>query len=928
MRLIRIISGLLFCLSLLGIPTTWAQHGVNEHDWQLLIDDGARLNLADVTSPIYSQQFHPVDLSTLTFPASSRAYWLSTELPASKSEHLLRIFAPDLDFIDYYVLLAGELQLHRASGARLPFSARTIADKDFILPLPAAEQPRRVLLRLQSEHPLRPQISLSPSASAKALRSESLLFGALTGALFMLALYNLVRFRYSRASAALWLSLVHVALLLNALTIMGYLAPCFGAFQPVLIALSDISLLLALLVTLVFIGRFFRGVCPSTSVERMLYLSSAGLALLLCAIGVLTGTYLGELVYWLTGLCSLLITLVALVHWVRGFRPARLVVAGAVLFTTAFLLSLPALLGYMAINSLISTQFLLACAVISGFLFSMAISERQQHLLHLSIHAGQAEAASLAENRAKGEFLAKLSHEIRTPLNGVLGMTELLNSTPLSAKQRDYVQTIHNAGNELLGLLSEILDLSKLESQQMELEEAAIDLHVLLHDCLELYRSKAEQQRVELISYIHPQAPALIQGDPTRLRQVICSLLEQAFQATQEGEIMLVVALEQDPLQLRFAVQYSGNPPDPSTLKLLLSTPEQRRVTLLGELHQGRLGLLIARELIDLMHGQFGIEQGSPQGATLWLSLPLTAEALAHSQLPDANALEGIRILVVDDNETCRKVLQQQCASWGMHVSTAASGREALPLLRTRAHLGEVFDIVLLDQDMPGMTGLQLATRIKEDPNLEHDMLLVMLTGITHAPSKILARNAGIRRLLSKPVAGYVLKATLAEELDARRKGLAPALFEQEAPSESAPKQPVPSDFRVLVAEDDSISTKVIRGMLGKLDITPDTATNGEEALEAIKAKHYDLVLMDCQMPVLDGFSATAKLREWEHREQRRRTPVVALTAHILSEHQQRAREVGMDGHMSKPVELSQLKELINFWLAHKQQHNTQPNSL
>jgi CheY-like chemotaxis protein len=268
---------------------------------------------------------------------------------------------------------------------------------------------------------------------------------------------------------------------------------------------------------------------------------------------------------------------------------------------------------------------------------------------------------------------------------------------------------------------------------------------------------------------------------------------------------------------------------------------------------------------------------------------------------------------VVDDNETCRKVLQQQCAAWGLQVSAVASGKEALALLRTKAHLREFFDAVLLDQEMPGMTGMQLAAKIKEDPNLNHDILLIMLTGISNAPSKIIARNAGIKRILAKPVAGYTLKTTLADELAQRQAGVP-----QQLQVDSGPLQ-VPEDFRILVAEDNSISTKVIRGMLNKLNLRPDTASNGEEALRAMQEQQYDLVLMDCEMPVLDGFSATEQLRAWEQREQRGRTPVVALTAHILAEHKERARQVGMDGHMSKPVEMSQLRDLIAHWVGERE---------
>ena len=582
----------------------------------------------------------------------------------------------------------------------------------------------------------------------------------------------------------------------------------------------------------------------------------------------------------------------------------------------AALCALPSLLGlsgrWPALPPLVDAS-LLTLALLALFLYGQYLAARHRRAVHADFHASRAEAASHAEQEAKAQLLARISHEIRTPMNGVLGMTELLLGTPLSAKQRDYVQTIHSSGNELLQLLNEILDLSALESGEIELDDVQFDLHALLDECLDTFRNRAEAQGVELIGFVQPQVPRTVSGDPARLRQALHNLLDNAFKRTDEGEVLLVAALEQsgERQYLRLAVQDSGQPLSAAE-RVALRHGRPHSHDYLGEQRpEGQLGLIISRQLVTLMRGEFGIESGERQGSTLWLRLPLAPASLLQPELDPAVQLRDARVLVVDDNDTCRKVLIEQCASWGLQASGASSGIEALALLRTKANVREYFDAVLLDHDMPGMSGIQLAAKIRQDPHINHDLLLVMLSAQSQAPSKLVARNAGISRILAKPVAGYTLKATLAEELGRARRGLAVA-------QQSAPQ--VPEDFRVLVAEDNSISTKVIRGMLGKLDIEPDLVSNGRDALRALQNQAYDLVLMDCEMPVLDGFAATEQLRHWEAAGQRPRTPVVALTAHILGEHRERALKVGMDGHLAKPVELSQLREVVEHWVAVKQQ--------
>ena len=900
-------------LTLLCLPPAFADSGSG---WAVLLDNQANLQLGDIRSERYRNQFSPIELNQLNAAAPNQALWLHYRLPPGQQEQVIRVFAPDLSRLDLYVLDGSNLLQQFHNGRRGDNGLLTLSNSDQLLSLPASPVALDVYLRLVSEHQLRPGISLLPAVDAAADQRRPLLFGLLFGCLGMLVLHNLTRFAYSRSASSLWLAGYHVLMLLSALILLNLSGP-WNLWHTAQTPAAYLTVMLATLCGLAFTQRFFAPLGPSR-VNRLIH----GQMLLVVFCGLLLlfvdTLPLNLMTYALVALGCLTMLGISTWHWYKGFAPARLFALGMLIFNLGCLVVLPALLGLTRTPTQWLLFILLGLTVFCGLLLNLAVSERLRSISEARFSASREQAASNAEINAKAEFLAKISHEIRTPMNGVLGMTELLLGTPLSVKQRDYVQTIHSAGNELLTLINEILDISKLESGQIELDDVQFDLNALIEDCLGIFRAKAEQQNIELISFTQPQVPRVISGDPTRLRQAMLSLLDNALKKTDHGEILLVVALDQrgESPRLRIAVQDCGEAMQAGERDALLQAELHSKHFLSSNKLGGHLGLVIAKQLINLMQGEFGIKTSHNQGNTLWLTLPLDAQRLEQPATDLDASLRGARVLVVDDNDTCRKVLVQQCGAWGMNVSAVPSGKEALALLRTKAHLRDYFDAVLLDQNMPGMTGMQLAAKIKEDPSLNHDILLVMLTGISNAPSKIIARNAGVKRILAKPVAGYTLKTTLAEELAQRSKAPPPSL----APPPKPVPIDLPADFRILVAEDNSISTKVIRGMLGKLSIEPDTASNGEEALKAMKAKQYDLVLMDCEMPILDGFSATQQLRAWETAMVRPRTPVVALTAHILAEHKERARIAGMDGHMSKPVELSQLREQVEYWVARREQ--------
>ena len=914
MRWLRIaISSIVCALTLLCAYPALAESGSG---WSVLLDEHAHLQLSDVRSERFQNQFGPLELSQLAPTAPHTAQWLHYRLPPGPHEQVLRIFAPDLSELEFYALDGDTLIRQQRSGRDSLGVEPALANTDILLPVPISSRPLDLYLRLASAHQLRPSVALLPAITAAADQRQTLLMGLLFGCLGMLVVHNLARYAYSRSSSSLWLAAAETLLTLSAAILLNLSGPWFDIWHSLRTTGSYLSLMVAAICCLMFTQRFF---APRNSplIDRLLACAKALIGLSGLLVLLVDGLPINSITYAMMVVGGLGMLLTAAWHWQQGYRPARLFTWAMLVLNLGVLIVLPALLVLTRTPPQWLVLGLMAVGALTGLMLNTALSERLRTISEDRFSASRELAASTAEINAKAEFLARISHEIRTPMNGVLGMTELLLGTPLSVKQRDYVQTIHSAGNELLTLINEILDISKLESRQIELDDVQFDLNALIEDCLNIFRAKAEQQNIELISFTQPQVPRVISGDPTRLRQALSSLLENALKNTDQGEILLVVALDQrgEAPRLRIAVQDSGEPLPAAEREALLQAELHSHHFLSSNKLGGHLGLVIAKQLIGLMQGEFGIKSSSGMGNTLWLTLPLDPSRLEQPPADLDGPLRDARVLVVDDNDTCRKVLVQQCSAWGMNVSAVPSGKEALALLRTKAHLRDYFDAVLLDQNMPGMTGMQLAAKIKEDPSLNHDILVVMLTGISNAPSKVIARNAGVKRILAKPVAGYTLKTTLAEELAQRGR-------EQAVPA-TPPGVPqaldLPRDFRVLVAEDNSISTKVIRGMLGKLNLEPDTACNGEEALQAMKAQRYDLVLMDCEMPVLDGFSATQQLRAWEAAHQRPRTPVVALTAHILAEHKERAKLAGMDGHMAKPVELSQLRELIQYWANHRE---------
>jgi two-component system sensor histidine kinase/response regulator len=539
------------------------------------------------------------------------------------------------------------------------------------------------------------------------------------------------------------------------------------------------------------------------------------------------------------------------------------------------------------------------------------LDAHQKKLREVNEQLAYSEKKALAGSQAKGDFLANMSHEIRTPMNAIIGLTHLCQKTELNQRQRDYLKKIERASNSLLGIINDILDFSKIEAGRLEIESAPFNLEDVLNGLSNLIAPKAQEKNLEILFRTAPNVPLNLLGDSLRLEQVLINLCSNAVKFTQEGEIIVSVELgaaQGDLIELLFSIKDTGIGMTPEQAARLFQPFTQADSSTTRKFGGTGLGLSISKRLVELMKGEISLESQPGKGSCFRFSAKFQPQASPPpSKLKASSNFRGLKVLVVDDNGTAREIFREMLESLSFSVDTAASGKEALERLASHGPFNP-YALVLMDWKMPGLDGLEACRRIRAADSIEPKPKIILATAYGGEALAQQAELDGLEGLLVKPVNPSVLFDTIVAAFDSET-----TFYTRTAPSQVAPQAPAAlRGLRFLLVEDNEINQQVAEELLRGAGVETTVASNGREALEKIGMRHFDGVLMDIQMPEMDGYEATRRLRaDMRYRDM----VIIAMTANAMAGDRERAIEAGMNDYVAKPIDPDELFKVLDQWL-------------
>lgn len=915
-----------------------------------LIDNSGKLSAAQIAQ-LPASQWQKTTGDNPNFGFSPRVHWFRLILSNPSPHPLHRLLSIDYPVLDEIQIFQSDRRglVHLSTlGDSYPAALNPLPNPWLLQELDIPAEATSVLyLRIHTDGSLQLPIGVWEAMRfAQAQQTYLMGQGMYFGALVIMLLYNLFIFFLVRDTSylAFVLSILFYGLLQG--TLQGFTPMYLWPTQPALAIVTPIMIFLYSAAVAWFTIIFLR----LPKVQPMYARCLSGYALLTAGLALATPWMTYNFAVRLSTVLTLPGILIAVYFALRLLLRGHLAARYFVLAWITFLITSAAL----ALNKtgVIPNTFysdyapqlshLLICLLLSFALSDRINTERKERSLikqkllqnerrardekeqmqalqlaaqRKELESRQKAIEALAESRAKSEFLSTMSHEIRTPMNGVLGIAELLRDSDLSSQQRQYVTVIERSGKALLGIINDILDYSKIEAGKLNIESLNFDLDELCLECASMFTGQAESKQIELLCSVAPGTPTLIKSDPTRLRQMLLNLLGNAFKFTQQGHIHLRVhqdttaSTDTGEYLLKFEITDTGIGIPIAAQSRLFQAFSQAEHDTSRKYGGSGLGLSICARLAQLMGGSIGVHSMPGAGSTFWFTIrcrDADAPFVSNQVLPFFD-LKGSRVLLVDDSPDYLHMLHEQVQSWGMQAHTAENGDTALRLLKAAAAEGQGFQLVSLDLSMPGMNGLEVAASIKAEPALQ-PVHCLLLSAARFIPSRAELMSAGINMALQKPASAVVLKSAFRQLLSG---------FADVPSATPMAAMSVPDNFHLLVADDNPVNQMVIRGMLAKLGVPCEVVNNGREAVNRVlgNPEHFHLILMDCEMPEMDGFQATQAIREMESVQHRRPMTILALTAHALQEHVDHCMEAGMDGHLAKPINLDSLREALQRYM-------------